>query len=247
MTEAIFVSGGSRGIGAAIVEEAARQGYDVAFTYLGSEEKAAEVAKNASAAGDRRVRHYRMDVRDSANVDAVAERVLDDFGGIRAVVANAGVSVNGLLYSLDDDQWRLAIDTNLTGTFFLCRAFLPELVAQRAGRILMMSSIVAAGSTGQCAYAASKAGLEGLARSIAKEYGRKGITANVIVPGYFETDMTRETLGEGHKTYADRFCPVGRPGALSELAQVVVFFCGDAVSYVNGAAIPVTGGLDWAP
>jgi 3-oxoacyl-[acyl-carrier protein] reductase len=242
----LFVTGGSRGIGAALVLDAARAGWDVAFTYAANRAKAAEVEAAARETG-REVRSYALDVRDSVAVDAVADRVIADFGGADAVVCNAGVSLNGLAYAITDDDWRTVIDTNLSGSFYVCRAFLPEMVARRRGRIVLVSSVTAGGATGQAAYAASKAGLHGLAATLAKEYGAKGITANAVAPGYFDTDMTREGMGDALSAYALQYCPVKRLGALPELTRTILFLCGPDAGYINGAVVPVTGGLDWAP
>lgn len=242
----LFVTGGSRGIGAALVLDAARAGWDVAFTYVRHAEEAERVAAGARETG-RRVRAYALDVRDSAAVDAVADRVLADFDGVDAVVCNAGVSLNGLAYTLPDEDWRTVIDTNLTGSFHVCRAFLPELVARRGGRIVLVSSVTASGATGQAAYAASKAGLHGLGATLAKEYGQKGVTTNVVAPGYFDTDMTREGLSDDVAGFALRYCPARRLGELRELTRTILFLCGPDAAYVNGAVLPVTGGLDWAP
>ncbi|MCI0437382.1 MAG: SDR family oxidoreductase [Gemmatimonadetes bacterium] len=252
----LFITGGSRGIGAAVVVEAARTGWNVAFTYAAREEAAREMAEVAHAtaleAGCRngvgQVRYWRLDVRDAAAVDDVADQVLDAFGGVRAVICNAGINLNGLAYAVQDEDWQTVIDTNLTGTFHVCRAFLPELVAARRGRILVMSSITAGGASGQIAYASSKAGLQGLAQTLAKEYGPKGITTNVVVPGYFETDMTRgEAMAESLKAFALQYCPLRRLGELDELARTILFLASDGAGFINGAVIPVTGGLDWAP
>jgi NAD(P)-dependent dehydrogenase (short-subunit alcohol dehydrogenase family) len=250
----LFITGGSRGIGAAVVLAAARAGWNVGFTYAAREQAAAEVAaaaaEFASAHGGEAaaVRYWRLDVRDAAAVDAVADQVLATFGGVRVVICNAGINLNGLAYSMEDADWQMVIDTNLTGTFHVCRAFLPELVAARYGRILVVSSITAGGASGQIAYAASKAGLQGLARTLAKEYGPKGITTNIVVPGYFETDMTRgEGMAESLKAFAIEYCPLRRLGELDELAQTILFLASDGAGFINGAVIPVTGGLDWAP
>ena len=195
-----------------------------------------------------RVRHWPLDVRDAAAVDAVADEVAGEFDGVWAVVCNAGVNLNGLAYSVSDEDWRTVIDTNLTGTFHVCRAFLPELVANKGGRILVMSSITAGGASGQAAYAASKAGLQGLALTLAKEYGPKGITTNVVVPGYFDTDMTRgEAMADSLRDFAVSYCPLRRLGELDELARTILFLAGDGAGFINGAVIPVTGGLGWAP
>ncbi|MEZ4461435.1 MAG: SDR family oxidoreductase [bacterium] len=247
MTKRMFITGGSRGIGAAIVEAAAAAGWDVGFTYVSNESAAAEVAQRASAHGTK-IRHWQLDVRNSANVDEVADAFLAEFESVDAVICNAGINRNGLAYSMNDEDWDAVIGTNLTGSFYVCRAFLPELVANRAGRILMMSSITAEGASGQAAYAASKAGLKGLAQTLAKEYGPKGITTNVLVPGYFPTDMTSgEAMAEGLKDFAISYCPLRRLGELDELAASVLFLCGDGAGFINGAVIDVTGGLGWAP
>jgi 3-oxoacyl-[acyl-carrier protein] reductase len=252
----LFITGGSRGIGAAVVVEAARAGWNVAFTYAAREDAAREVADLARAAahdvgrnGDGEVvRFWPLDVRDGDAVDAVADDVIGAFDGVHAVVCNAGVNLNGLAYSMQDADWQTVIDTNLTGTFHVCRAFLPELVASRKGRILVMSSITAEGASGQIAYASSKAGLQGLARTLAKEYGPKGVTTNVVVPGYFETDMTRgEGMADSLKAFALEYCPLRRLGELDELARTILFLASDGAGFINGAVIPVTGGLDWAP
>jgi NAD(P)-dependent dehydrogenase (short-subunit alcohol dehydrogenase family) len=247
VTKALFVTGGSRGIGAAIVREACRQGWNVGFTYVEQREKAEELVHSCEGLDGSDVRFWKLDVRDEALVDAVADEVIETFGGVDAVVANAGVSLNGLAYTLGDDAWRTVIDTNLTGTFHVCRAFLPELVARRSGRIVILSSVSAGGASGQAAYAASKAGLEGLASTLAKEYGPKGITTNVVVPGYFDTDMTREGMSEELSRFAISYCPLRRLGTLDELAKTVLFLTGEGAGFINGGAIRVTGGLDWAP
>ncbi|MCC6749680.1 MAG: SDR family oxidoreductase [Deltaproteobacteria bacterium] len=242
----LFVTGGSRGIGAALVRDAARAGWDVAFTYLKHREEAERVADEARQGG-RKVAAYALDVRDSACVDTVVDQVLADFGEVRAVVCNAGVSLNGLAYGLTDEDWKAVIDTNLTGSYFVCRAFLPALVAQRFGRIVLVSSVTWQGASGQAAYAASKAGLHGLGGALAKEYGPKGVTTNVVVPGTFDTDMTREELSKQLAAYALQYCPLRRMGSLRELTATILFLCSPEAGYVNGATLPVSGGLDWVP
>ncbi len=243
-----FVTGGSRGIGEAIVLGAARAGHDVAFTYVTSQDRAQAVLQRArDLAPKGRFSAHRLDVRDAAAVEEVADLVLDDFGAVHAVVANAGVNRNGLAASLSDDDWREVIDTNLTGSFLVCRQLLPAMMANKLGRIVFVSSLGKGGVTGQAAYAASKAGLVGLSSTLAKEYGRKGITSNVVVPGFFDTDMTREGMSEANKEFWLRYCPVGRMGRLEEIANVVLFLASPEASYVNGETISITGGLDWAP
>ena len=247
MKKRMFVTGGSRGIGASIVEHAAASGWEVGFTYVNNEAAAKSVAESARRHGTK-VEYWPLDVRDSTAVDAVADEMALAFDGVDAVICNAGVNINGLAYSMSDDDWSTVIDTNLTGTFYVCRAFLPELVANRGGRILMMSSITATGASGQIAYSASKAGLQGMAQTLAKEYGPKGITTNVLVPGYFDTDMTRgDGMADTLREFAVTYCPQRRLGELDELAATVMFLCSSGAGFVNGAVIPVTGGLGWAP
>lgn len=243
-----FVTGGSRGIGASIVIEAARQGHDVAFTYNTGREGAEKVLAAArDIAPKNRFFAYQLDVRSSSAVEEVGDRVLDDLGSMDVVVANAGMNVNGLAANLGDDEWKTVIDTNLTGSFYVCRQFLPTMMKKRFGRVIMISSLGSKGVTGQAAYAASKAGLLGLSATLSKEYGRKGITSNVLVLGFFETDMTREGMSDSNREFWLKYCPLGRLGELPEVAKVVMFLSSDAAGYINGDAINITGGLDWAP
>ena len=244
----VLVTGGSRGVGEAIVVEAARLGHDVAFTYnRGADDAARVTAAVRDLAPGVRVRAYALDVRSSDAVERVGEAVADELGAVDVVVANAGVNLNGLAVSMSDEDWATVIDTNLTGTFYVCRQFLPAMMQKRFGRVVMVSSLGRAGVTGQAAYAASKAGLLGLSATLAKEYGRKGITSNVVVPGFFDTDMTRGDMSESNKRFWLEYCPVGRMGRLPEIAKVVLFLASEGASYVNGESIQITGGLDWAP
>lgn len=247
-----FVTGGSRGIGEAIVIEAARQGHDVAFTYNTGAERAQQVlaaardiARQSTSKG--RFFAYQLDVRDSAAVESVGDRVLDDLGSVDVVVPNAGMNINGLAANLEDDDWKTVIDTNLSGTFYVCRQFLPTMVKKRFGRIIMISSLGSKGVTGQAAYAASKAGLLGLSATLSKEYGRKNITSNVLVLGFFETDMTREGMSASNREFWLKYNPLGRLGELPEIAKTVMFLASEGAGYITGDAINITGGLDWAP
>lgn len=243
-----FVTGGSRGIGAAIVLEAARQGHDVAFTYVSSEAGAHELARRcAEIAPGKKFKAYRLDVRSSAEVEAIGDRVLEDFGSVDVVVANAGINHNNLLVSMSDEEWRDVIDTNLTGAFFVVRQFLPTFLAQRFGRVILIGSLGTTGVSGQANYCASKAGMLGLSATIAKEYGKRGITSNVVSPGFFETDMTRHGMSEANRAFWIQHCPLGRLGELPELAKLVAFLASPGADYINGQEIRVDGGLGWAP
>lgn len=243
-----FVTGGSRGIGEAIVLAAIRAGHDVAFTYVRAEAESLAVVEKARAIDPaRRVHAYALDVRDSEQVDRVGEQVLTDFDTVDVVVCNAGMNRNGLAVSMSNEDWQVVIDTNLTGSFYVTRQFLPAFLANGKGRFILISSIAQHGFTGQVNYAASKAGLVGLSGALAKEYGKKGITSNVIVPGFFDTDMTRESMSQRHKDFWATFCPVGRMGELDEISSTVLFLASDGASFITGQAINVTGGLDWSP
>ncbi len=243
-----FVTGGSRGIGAAVVLQAVREGHDVAFTYHRNEAAAAAVAAEARVLRDgARVAAYPLDVGDSAAVEAVGEQVLEAFETVDVLVCNAGINVSNLVISMTDEEWESVLRTNLSGAFYVCRQFLPTLLANRFGRIVMISSLGAGGISGQANYSASKAGLVGLSGAIAKEYGRKGITSNVLVPGFVDTDMTREGMSARHEEFWMKYCPLGRMGERDEVAQVVTFLASKGASFINGQAIPITGGLDWAP
>ena len=243
-----FVTGGSRGIGEAVVLAAARSGHDVAFTFRTREAEAAAVAERAcSVRGGGRFRAYGLDVSDPGQVEAVGERVLADFEAVDVVVSNAGLNRNNLVVSMSDEEWHSVLGVNLTGAFYVARQFLPTFLARRKGRFVFVSSLGATGVSGQANYSASKAGLLGLSAALAKEYGRKGITANVVVPGFFDTDMTRETMPQLNKDYWAKYCPMpkGRMGEISELAGVVNFLASEAGGFVNGEIINVTGGLNW--
>jgi NAD(P)-dependent dehydrogenase (short-subunit alcohol dehydrogenase family) len=243
-----FVTGGSRGLGEAIVMEAVREGHAVGFTYLTNAQRAAEVCARASEArpGARCI-PYQLDVRSSAAVETVGDAFIEDFGSVDVVVANAGINKNNLVLSMSDEEWDDVLRTNLTGAFYVCRQFMPTMLANRFGRVILMSSIGHNGVTGQANYCASKAGLHGLCSSMAKEYGRKGITTNVVVPGPFETDMTRGGLSASNRAFWSQYCPIGRMGELPEIAYAVMFLASERASFINGQTIPVTGGLEWAP
>jgi NAD(P)-dependent dehydrogenase (short-subunit alcohol dehydrogenase family) len=148
---------------------------------------------------------------------------------------------------MSDEEWHDVVTTNLTGSFYIARYFLPSMMSRRLGRFIFISSIGYSGLTGQANYCASKSGLHGLASAIAKEYGSRGITANVVVPGIFDTEMSRQGLSVLNREYWTQYCPLGRMGKLDELSKVVTFLASDGAAFINGQLIPVNGGLDWAP
>ena len=243
-----FVSGGSRGIGAAIVLQAARSGHDAAFTYVRNEAAANDVLRQAREirpAG--RYNAYQLDVSKSADVEKTSALALADYDTVDVLVANAGINQNNLIVSMSDDEWHAVLNTNLSGAFYLCRAFLPTFIANRYGRFILISSLGAGGVSGQGNYAASKAGMLGLSATLAKEYARKGITSNVISPGFFETDLTRAEMSKDNREFWLKYCPAGRLGELSEIAELVTFLASPAAAYINGQELRINGGLDWAP
>ncbi|TNE48522.1 MAG: SDR family oxidoreductase [Deltaproteobacteria bacterium] len=244
-----FVTGGSRGIGAGIVLHAVKEGNDVAFTYVNSEERAQKIVEQAKDINpDVKCKAYRMDVRSADSVESACDDMLMDFDSVDVIVNNAGANRDNLLVSMSNEEWDDVIATNLTGPFYVCRHFLTTLLAQRFGRIINISSISAVGSSGQCNYSAAKAGLHGFTQSIAKEYGRKGINANVLAPGYFATEMTKD-LPEDLQNFWRSYCPMpkGRTGEMIEIAGAVSFLASPAGGFINGQIININGGLDWGP
>ncbi|MGE3507755.1 MAG: SDR family NAD(P)-dependent oxidoreductase [Vicinamibacterales bacterium] len=242
----MFLTGGSRGIGAGVVVDAVRAGWDVAFTYRAREEAARAVVTRARAARvDARCEAYQLDVRDSDAVERVGDAVVDTFGTVHAVIANAAVTHAGLAFSTSDEEWRTVLDTNLTGAFYVARQFLPELLANGWGRLIFVSSIAAKGMAGDAAYCASKAGLLGLSAALAKEYGRKGITSNALLLSLFETDMTEAELSDAKRRFYAEHCPVGRVGQIADVSAAILYLAGPDSGFVNGQAIGITGGLDW--
>jgi len=242
----IFITGGSRGIGYNVVMTALKKGHDVAFTY---NNPATDVEKLLSEAQEiapnQTCKAYQLNIRNSDQVNEVVDQVIDDFETIDAVVNNAGINKNNLAFSMTDEEWQDVIDTNLSGTFYVMRAFLPLFLANKKGRFVTLSSLAKEGITGQANYSASKAGLIGLSGAIAKEYGPKGITSNVVVPGMFETDMTRETLSKDFLKYGLQHCPLRRIGNLEELSEVIIFLASDAAGYITDEVINVSGGLNF--
>jgi NAD(P)-dependent dehydrogenase (short-subunit alcohol dehydrogenase family) len=243
----IFLTGGSRGIGYKTMMLALEKGNDVAFTYNSPNTDVKKILEEAKRiAPNQMCKAYQLNIRNSEEVASVADTVLDDFDSIDTVINNAGINRNNLAFSMSNEEWLDVIDTNLNGTFYVIRQFLPVFLANRKGHFVTVSSIAKDGISGQANYSASKAGLIGLSGAIAKEYGQKGITSNVVVPGMFETDMTKESLSNNLKDFWMLHCPIKRMGKLEELAEVILFLGSDAASFVNGQAISVTGGLDWA-
>jgi 3-oxoacyl-[acyl-carrier protein] reductase len=244
---AFLVTGGSRGIGRAIVLDAARSGHDVAFTYATQPDLAAEVVSIAkSESPDSKVKAYKLDVRDSARVDAIVEEITDEFENVDVLINNAGINRPGLAMSMSDEDWKDVIDTNLTGAFFMVRAVLPQFLANRKGSFIHVSSIATFGISGQISYCAAKAGLLGLSRGLAKEYGPKGVRSNVLMLGLFDTDMVREGLSQANRDFWLKYCPCQRFGDVREISQICVYLASDSANFINGQELTLTGGLEHA-
>lgn len=226
----VLVTGANRGIGRAIAEAFVAQGHRVATIY-----RKGELPEGVfGVVGD---------VRDSDSVDAAFTAIEKELGNVEVVVANAGVTRDTLLMRMTDEDWDAVLDTNLAGAFRCARRAAKGMIRGKFGRIILVSSVVALyGGPGQVNYSASKAGLVGMARSITRELGGRGITANVIAPGFIDTDMTR-ALPEKQQEQYKAAIPAARFGTVEDIAGVATFLASDAAAYISGAVIPVDGGL----
>jgi 3-oxoacyl-(acyl-carrier-protein) reductase len=227
----VLVTGGNRGIGLAIAQAFAKQGDRVAITHRGT------------GAPDGDLFGVQADMTDPASIDAAFTQVEEKFGPVEVLVANAGMTADTLLLRMTDEQFTDVVETNLTGAFRVAKRATPKMVRARWGRMIFISSVVGlSGNPGQINYAASKAGLVGVARSITRELGSRNITANVVAPGFIETAMT-DVLSEERKAEIRKSIPAGRMAQPEEVASVVTWLASDAAVYVTGAVIPVDGGM----
>jgi len=235
------VTGAGRGIGRAIALRFAREGAGVACVSR-TVENSEKVAGEVRALG-RQAWAYAVDVADSAAVNACAEKILADTGGIHILVNNAGVTRDGLLMRMTDEEWDTVLNTNLKGAFLFTKAFSRAFIKQRSGRIINVASVIGLiGNAGQSNYAASKAGLIGFTKSVARELASRSITVNALAPGFIETDMTSGLNEELRKQVLSRV-PMNRFGAADEIAAAAFFLAGPDARYITGQVLAVDGGM----
>lgn len=238
-----LVTGATRGIGRAIALKYASEGADVAFTYRSQHEAARTLVAEIEAMGVR-AKAYTSDAASFEDAHKVIEDVKAEFGKIDVLVNNAGITKDGLMMRMDEAQWDAVIDTNLKSAFNFIHACTPVMARQRGGSIISMSSVVGvSGNAGQCNYSASKAGLIGLTKSIAKEMGPRGIRANCIAPGFIATDMTG-ALPENVRQEWEKQIPMRRGGTPEDVANVALFLASDLAGYVTGQVINCCGGMN---
>jgi 3-oxoacyl-[acyl-carrier protein] reductase len=226
----VLVTGGNRGIGLAIARALAGAGHRVTVTH-----RSGEAPEGLSG--------VLCDVTDAASIDAAFKAVEKDQGPVEVLVSNAGITEDGLLLRMSEDAFSSVVDANLTGSYRVAKRAASGMLRKRWGRMIFISSVVGlSGGAGQANYSSSKAGLVGLARSIARELGSRNITANVIAPGFVDTDMTR-ALSEARRDAIIAQVPLGRYASPDEIAAAVVFLASDGAAYISGAVLPVDGGL----
>ena len=237
--EVALVTGATRGIGAAIADELAAQGAKVIGTAT-SEAGAQAIAQRLSAhGGEGRV----LNVTDGAAVEALIESIIKEHGGLSILVNNAGITRDQLLMRMKDEDWQAIIDTNLTSVYRTSKAVMRTMMKARKGRIINIASVVGVtGNPGQTNYAAAKAGIIAFSKSLAREVGSRGITVNVVAPGFIDTDMTRALTGEQRKSLEGTIA-LGRLGAPADIAHAVAFLASPAAAYITGQTLHVNGGM----
>lgn len=239
-----LLTGGSRGIGEAIAEKFAAEGSDLAFTYISSAEKANAVAERLSSTYGVKVKAYQSDASSFEQAQELIDAVIAEFGKIDTLINNAGITKDTLMLRMSEDQWDRVIEVNLKSVFNLTKGVLRPMLKNRGGSIINMSSVVGVfGNAGQANYAASKAGIIGFSKSIAKEVGSRGIRCNAVAPGFIGTDMTEE-LDEKTKEAFLTNIPMKRLGTGEEVANTCLYLASDLSKYVTGQTISVCGGLN---
>jgi 3-oxoacyl-[acyl-carrier protein] reductase len=237
-----IVTGGSRGIGRAIVLRLARQGADVAFTYRGNEQAARSTASEVEALGRKAV-PIQGDATDPATAEAAVKAALEAFGKVDILVNNAGITRDDLIMRMSPEAWRDVLETNLFGAFYAIKAVTRPMLKARRGRIVNITSVSGqAGQTGQANYSSAKAGLIGLTKATARELASRGITCNAVAPGFVLTELT-EGLPEDLKAQIVDRTPLGRFGTTDEIADAVAFLASDEAAFITGHVLAVDGGL----
>ncbi len=240
--KSVLVTGGSRGIGRQIALSMAEAGADVAFTYSRSEEAAAEVSDEIVKIG-RKSLAIQADAVDLARAAEVVDEVVKEFGKIDVLVNNAGITRDTLIMRMSEEQWDEVITTNLKSVFNYSKSVIRSMMRQRSGSIVNISSVIGLmGNPGQTNYAASKAGIIGFTKSLAKEIGSRNIRVNVVAPGYITTELTQD-LPEQQKEAMEKATPLGRAGTSEDVADMVIFLASEASSYITGMVLQVDGGL----
>ncbi|MGN7919600.1 3-oxoacyl-ACP reductase FabG [Lysobacter antibioticus] len=237
--EIALVTGASRGIGAAIADELAAQGATVVGTATSEAGAQAIAARLAASGGHGRV----VDVADAASIEALIDGVSKEIGAISILVNNAGITRDNLLMRMKDEDWQAILDTNLTSVFRTSKAVMRSMMKARKGRIINIASVIGVtGNAGQANYAAAKAGIIAFSKSMAREIGSRGITVNVVAPGFIDTDMTRELPEEAKKGMLDQIA-LGRFGEPADIARAVAFLAGPGAAYITGETLHVNGGM----
>jgi 3-oxoacyl-[acyl-carrier protein] reductase len=236
------VTGGSRGIGRSICLELAKLGANVAFTYNSNEALALKVKEELEELGVRSMA-IKADTTSRDEIKALADSVYGEFGAVDFLINNAGVTADNLLIRMKDEDWNKVIDTNLTGVFITTQEFGKKMIKAKTGRIVNITSIVGImGNAGQANYSASKAGVIGFTKSVAKEFSSRNVLVNAVAPGFIATDMTAklsDDMIEGYK----KVIPLGKMGTAQDIANTVIFLCSDMASYITGQIISVDGGM----
>jgi len=238
----VLVTGGSRGIGASICKAFAAMGADVIVNFAANHEAAEKVVQAITREGVKAMK-IQADVSDYKQVRKMFKKIISEFGGLDVLVNNAGITRDKLLLKMNSEDWEKVIATNLTSVYNCCREAAKIFVKQRSGKIINISSVVGLhGNTGQANYSASKAGIIGFSKSLAKELASRNVAVNVIAPGFIETDMT-DDLPEKAKATLFKQIPLGRPGKPEEVAHLAVFLASNRADYITGQVISIDGGM----
>lgn len=237
-----LITGGSRGIGRVIAENLAKAGYDIAVCFSGNEDAAQETITECKKHGVQAM-YIKANVSNAEDVSNMFDEIKSMMGPVEILVNNAGITKDGLLIRMSEEDFDSVVDINLKGTFLCSKAVIKDMMKARKGRIINITSIVGVeGNPGQANYCASKAGIIGFTKSVAKEYGGKGITVNAVAPGFIQTAMTDKLPEKVREAYLKQI-PLGRFGLPEDIANVVEFLASDKASYVTGQVVEVTGGM----